>query len=849
MQALKWVGILLGLLVILIVAAMIIIPMVINPNDFRDEIADAVHDSTGRNLTINGDIALSVWPSLSLDLGEVTLSNAEGFGDQSFAHIDSASVSVALMPLLDKQVEADKVSLRGLALNLQVDKDGNNNWDDLTAASAKKDDKDSGDQNLSVAALAIGGIEISDARLSWDDRQNNQKLEMSDLDLTTGAIELREPIDIDLSFKVTGAEPKINADVALSSTVEINLLSKRYRARETKLVLKMDSSTFGVNSSVINLGADIIADLSQKVISLGDIKLESTVELSDPGLVASMSVVGGAMYRMNNQTLRTEGTVIEFDAKGDAVGGHTFGTLVSDIAVDMFNQRYDLTNFDLQATAEGKAFPDGKAEVKLKSNIAVDLTQDSATLRELVVDALGVYLTGEVLVSDLQKNALAKGNLDIAEFDLRKLMAQLGQPAPVTSDPQVLRKLALKTTFAGSQDKIALSDIVLTLDDTRINGNMAVTNFSKPGVDFKLNVDSIDVDRYMPPASSAPTQSQPVETGVSESTSKPSKAVTKKAAPVGIPLDVIRELNINGVLDIGHLKINNLNTDKVHLNLKAKNGVLDVNPFKANLYQGNATLKVHVDASKPTATYRIEKKVSNVQIGPLLKDLNGEDKLQGMANISSNITTRGNDVDAVKRGLNGKVNLDVADGALKGVNIRKMIKDAKATLKGQATTSATTTEDKTEFSSMHISGVLKNGVFSSNDLDARSPLLRISGDGQVNIAANSINYLVKAKIVGTSKGQGGSDLDQLSGLTIPVRISGDLAEPGYKVDLGKVLEDEAKRKLKEKAKQKLQDKLGSKLGGLLGGTTSSPDTATPDAQPPKEDLKEQLKNKLFKSFF
>jgi AsmA protein len=87
----------------------------------------------------------------------------------------------------------------------------------------------------------------------------------------------------------------------------------------------------------------------------------------------------------------------------------------------------------------------------------------------------------------------------------------------------------------------------------------------------------------------------------------------------------------------------------------------------------------------------------------------------------------------------------------------------------------------------------------------RSPLLRVGGAGEINIGADSLDYLVKASIVGTSKGQGGREVEDLRGVTVPVRVSGPLAAPSYKLDLGRAATDTAK--------QRLTDELQKRLGG------------------------------------
>jgi hypothetical protein len=126
-----------GLVVVLVLAAVIIIPLVVDPNDYRDDIARAVEEETGRNFEIEGEISLSVFPWLGLEVGRMRLGNPPGFGDGPFAEIGSAGVGAKLMPLLSRRLEVSTLRLDGLRVHLVQLADGSSNWSDL--ADGKSD--------------------------------------------------------------------------------------------------------------------------------------------------------------------------------------------------------------------------------------------------------------------------------------------------------------------------------------------------------------------------------------------------------------------------------------------------------------------------------------------------------------------------------------------------------------------------------------------------------------------------------------------------------------------------------------------------------------------------------------
>ena len=170
-----------GLAIVLLVAAAIILPLVLDPNDFRDDISGAVSSRTGHELTIEGDLELSVLPFLGVEIGRTSLSNAPGFGDQPLLAINGASVGVRLMPLLSRRLEVSNVTLDGLRLNLVRDEQGNANWDALADAGETPEDGPTppdSEAQKSFDLNEVAGISLTDAHIVFDDRQAGERVQL-----------------------------------------------------------------------------------------------------------------------------------------------------------------------------------------------------------------------------------------------------------------------------------------------------------------------------------------------------------------------------------------------------------------------------------------------------------------------------------------------------------------------------------------------------------------------------------------------------------------------------------------------------------------------------------------------
>ena len=687
----------------LIVVAVIVLPLVIDPNDYKDEIATAVREQTGRTLEIEGDISLSVFPWLGLDIGPTRLSNAEGFAQPDMASMDAVQVRIKLVPLLSKQLEVDTVKLSGLKLNLAKDKSGRTNWADLQGeqAETKKSSErsDGGDEETGGAALdslAIGGIEVVDARLVWDDRSSDSRYEVNGLSFTTGAIEPGERFDLDLHFQLAATQPAVAASFALKG------------------------------------GVLIASSLNAVEISAAKLLLE----------------------------------------------------------------------------AEGDTVPAGTMTLALATDIAVDLDAQTLSMPGVVLDTLGMNITGNISATKITgDNPQFSGVFTVADFVPRELIKALGQEDPLTADGSVLGNANARLEWTASAKDFSAGVLQIRLDDTTVNGTARVAQFDAPEISFSLAVDQFDLDRYLPP----------VTEGAEAAETTPEAASPGKGEAAELPVEALRALNLNGKLNVGSLKAFNLRSMNVEMQIKAKDGVLRINPAGAQLYNGEISNDLTFDVRKQTPQFSLVNDVVNVQAGPLLHDLTGDEKLLGTAVSHASLSGSGITAEAIKQSLNGKASFSFTDGAIKGVNIAALIRNARAKLKGQSAP-AEAGLNQTDFAELRGTAVITNGLIRNDDLSMSSPLLRISGKGEVSLPKETIDYTLTTKIVGTLEGQGGAALGELKGVSIPVHVAGTFSKPSYTPDLGAALSDVAKEKVQEKVEeqqQKIQEKLGDKLQDKL----------------------------------
>ena len=235
---------------------------------------------------------------------------------------------------------------------------------------------------------------------------------------------------------------------------------------------------------------------------------------------------------------------------------------------------------------------------------------------------------------------------------------------------------------------------------------------------------------------------------------------------------------------------------------------------------------MQLDVTGERPAVKLNQKVSRILSGPLLLDLTGKDTLLGSGDLEMQLTSRGNTIKQLKRGLNGAFSFDFRDGAVKGFNLAKMIRDTKAKLKGEGTLVLNEPE-QTDFSELNGRATIVNGVVNNQSLIAKSPYLRLEGSGKAYLLEERLKYTVRPVIVNTPTGQGGEALEELVGIPIPVKIKGNWNDPDFSVQLSKILEEQQKAKLKKKFDDKVDEKIGEKLEEKV-----------------PEEVKDKLKDKL-----
>ncbi|MBV1789283.1 AsmA family protein [Marinobacterium sp. D7] len=488
--------------------------------------------------------------------------------------------------------------------------------------------------------------------------------------------------------------------------------------------------------------------------------------------------------------------------------------------LNLEQKQYQLNALDATVELNSAALGSKPLQLSLKGKVDADVAAERIDLALQQLALANLTATGQVGIQSFAA-PIFSGELNLAPFDLKQLLTELGQSAPQTSDAKALTAVGLNAKLAGPANTLTLNPLTLTLDDTQFTGSLAI-DLKSQAQTIALKGNSLNADRYLPPASKEKTGQQSAGSGKSGGERWSKEEI--------IPVEPLKALNLDAKLDLAQLQISGLNTSNLGLTLSAHNGLVKISRIDADLYSGTLRNAVTLDARKSPLQISIDKKISGVQIGDLLTAMNGSAPITGALNSTAKLSAQGQSIYAIVNSLNGNASVHAADGVIEGIDMAQTICQG---INNVASLGINTeqVDQSTPFANMGGNFTISNGMVSNKDLAATLDAMSLAGRGNVDLPKALIDYRLGLTIKENLFKQTCSVNNRLEGVEFPVNCKGSFDTPPAKMCkpdasvFANLLKAEAKKKVEEKVSKKIEEKLGEKLGdegaksllkGLLG---------------------------------
>lgn len=823
--------ILIGLVVLVVVAVvgLAIFLLTFDPNAYKYKLEELVQQRYQRTLTIDGEIELSLFPRIGLSVQGVSLS--EPNSSEIFASIDSTRLAVAVWPLLSNSFVVDHVAISGLKARVIRGKDGQFNFSNLVGGTAPVTEVPANPAEALVGAaetaaqaitngslpprrsnmqIDIAGLDLKDGSVQLQDAISGMAVAVTKINANTGRVTFNQPFDVRLTARVEGGNPRVDANLTGQALLTLDPSAKRYAAQ--KLDLRMDGKLPGAEAKSLAMRGNLAFDGRKSALDVAGLEVVFQGDVTDPAAAATNVDASVAMPKLSidphKRQLQIEKLAIR--AKGGVADG-PFEFAVDAPALNIspasatgeaLTGRVRVSGLDASFGLNGISGNAGELDIK-----EAKLDSTSKTGERVVKLNFASPLSLNLLMRSGALSAL-RGDVNITDPGLPKGSLQIPVIGSVTAD-------LLKDQ--------ATSKINAVLEGGKFDLSADITRLSDaPRVNFALVVDTLDLDKLVPPV--APPAAKPAEGKKDES--KPAQP-----APAPAPVDDTIDLSalvgpsVNGTLKVGKLVVRGLKADEVGATVKLDKGKLEITSLTAGLYGGKLAGAVTVDAAQGN---QLASKMSlaGIAIEPFLMDLAKRNMLSGTGSLALDLKTAGANAYAMKAGLGGTMQLRLRDGAVKGINLTQTLRELKAAFKpeSQDETVPADTSKQTEFSEMEADLAFAKGVASVKRLNVVSPLLRVTqGEpATIDFVKSELDLVARARVVNPAADPEGKELIDLKDVTIPVRIQGPFDKPSYtllwKDAVGAILKRSLENKLRDavSGKGKNGESIDKALKGLLG---------------------------------
>jgi AsmA protein len=662
-----------------------------------------------------------------------------------------------------------------------------------------------GPESVQLGATWAGlEIDLSAGTMVFDDLSTNGNGILAEWDLTarnildspelTGTVEISDQ-SLDAAFKLINFPLETDVDTDSLGNFDLNT-GFVFRVENRELIVE--------RAELAALDFQLSGDLN--INAAGDASGQLNIPVFDPRAALAL-VPTNAAAQIDFGIVDTLSIAAEFATDGPQrrlrignIQAETMGTSITGL-VDVFRaeRRYEgrISTSEIDPVILSQLLPNLFTEgspterlgpVRASSNFAYDSVTQELALNSMDAEVLGLLATGQLTVVDVTESPRLTGNLSLQPFNPRDLFQRFELPPRQTADTSVLSRAIVDVHIDITEERGIFEDIALQLDDSSITGKLTVQNFLNPEYAFSLNIDAIDVDRYLPPRTAAESDTPPEQ------------------RPVELPTAAMQELALDGNVSVGALTLGGMPFTNVSTLLASNGGIGSIESARANLFGGEIEGEVKLDAQGSVPELTVAGTVLGVELDPLLTALRGESMLSGTGNFDIELIGRGSGLDESLATTSGRVDFALRDGVIRGFDLGHSLCDVYSQLeKLPGPTEAAAGHTAYQF--LRGNSVVTEGIAQTGNLQAATSFMELSGGGQIDLTTQDIRYDVVAKLVNGIEIGGCQAMDALIGDSIPVNLTGNVAEPAISPDFRQIIRDRAREAVQEEVGDLLRNRL------------------------------------------
>ncbi len=739
------------------VVALVLIVIMVDPNDYKNVIEGLIEEKTGLPANIEGDIDSTLFPWIGGVIGAVSLGNPEGFDDKPMIRAERIKVLLKLWPLLNGVLKADDIILENAEIVLVRNKEGRGNWETLKKTPSEEQPENAESAGGSSFHFPkIEGLIVKNARIIFEDRRDERRYELSDVRIETGEIDESKPFSVDLSMNVDSNAPPLSAHLSCAAEAAVYPAEHRVSLEGAKISIDDIEYPPATNStrrkaSSLTGKTDISGNCEINWSGPGIQVKALTIDLEGrkgdfSGVIAVQSEkivekTSGGVTKLSDLTVNADLKTNKLDLNLDVSS--------SDVTADRTKGIVKILGLDIAGDVGAGLAPGEKTSFNLTAEPVWRWKEDTLSVQNIKVTLYSEFeATGRLEGKNLSSKASWTGNLSVAECSPRRLVQNMGVALPELRGSDVLQSFFADMGFSYEGEGLSLPDIDIGVDGSRINGSIRAERFNPVNADFHLDIDKIDLNRYLPQKRDEP----PDQT---------------KNGDSGKTLESFKNAKIAGDLHAGRLTVYDADLNDVTVKLSVQNGRIKIDPITADFYGGGVKSVLSAGLYEETSDMDVTCRFSDVNIGRLVKALSKQNPIKkgGRVDLSFQLAGKGRKARDILQDADGKGSIETEEMTIKGLNIPGLIELTGYPFRSLLQKLGVSRElpDQMTIKPVSADFQVKKGSLAAKELVLKTDDGVITFDGDLHLPSMTIDGELKVVI---------NDL-----AAIPMTITGSVASP------------------------------------------------------------------------
>ncbi len=466
----------------------------------------------------------------------------------------------------------------------------------------------------------------------------------------------------------------------------------------------------------------------------------------------------------------------------------------------------------------------------IKSKLSVDTQAQEILVEQLSLMFEHLKLESQLSLNDYASSPVVKGSLNVSEFSPLEMASKFNIELPAMASPTSLHAFSLSADFELKNQLLKLSQLRTKLDESSWLGQL-VFNTQSQALKLKLEGDTFNLDHYLPPPNSDAQTAPPAKD------SSPDKDRLQAQTEL-LPLDTIRQLDMDIAFTQQSLIAKKLLIEKLNLQLSAKKGLLTLKDLSARSHQGTFVTTALLDARSDSAEWKADNTIRGLNLGSLIQALDiqkAEDtiNLSGSLNLNTSLSSKGNSLPSLQANALAQSQFEVLEGELQGLNLKALSCKGLALINRDSLDTANW-PSSTAFDQLKGQVTLAKEVVNSR-FELSSAGLNMDAEGPIKLATNALDIRMGLRVIGDMGERACRVNEKFKHIPIPVRCNGKFDTPPAKLCKldSQRLREASKQVAVKEGKRKLEKELDRTLKKHLGD---------------KDELKDAAKSLLKKLF-